>query len=387
MERNIVVLGGGIGGVVAASRLARRLGALEWGGHVVLVDDDAVHRFAPSYLWVMTGARRAEEIVRDLGKLKDRRVTLHQAEALGIDPGTRVVRTTAGAVSYERLVIALGAQLAPEALPGFAEAAHNVYTLEGAEAAGRALRQFDGGRVVVLVSRLPYKCPAAPYEAALLAEAILRARGVRRAATIDVYTPEPYPMPTAGPVMGEALTALLSERGISLHPERIVAHIEPGSRELVFTDGERVPYDVLLGIPPHRAPEALSGSGLVAESGFVPVDLHTLAAGAESVFAIGDAAQIPIAGGKFLPKAGVFARAEAEVVARRIAREIAGRRADATFDGNGSCFVEMGDGVAAYATGNFYREEGPRVHLRHPGRHYHVAKVVFERYWLRRWFR
>lgn len=387
MDRNVVVLGGGIGGVVAASRLARDLGSLDWGGRVVLVDRDAAHQFAPSFPWVMTGIRRPEQVVIDLGRLRRRGVMLHHAEALEIDPEAQVVKTTAGAVNYRRLVIALGAELAPAELPGFTQAAHNVYTLEGADAAGRALREFEGGRVIVLVSRLPYKCPAAPYETALLAEAILRDRGVRDAATIDVFTPEPHPMPSAGPVMGQALTALLSDRGITLHPDRTVAHIEPGSRELVFTDGERVPCDLLLGVPPHRAPQAVSGSGLAAENGFLPVDPHTLAAGAEGVFAVGDVAQIPIASGRFLPKAGVFARAEAQVVARRIARELAGRRPNVVFDGHGSCFVEMGRGVAAYATGDFYGEEGPRVHLRRPGRRYHMAKVVFERYWLRRWFR
>jgi sulfide:quinone oxidoreductase len=117
----------------------------------------------------------------------------------------------------------------------------------------------------------------------------------------------------------------------------------------------------------------------------VPVDPHTLATSAEGVFAIGDVAQVPIAGGKFLPKAGVFAHAEAEVVARRIEREAAGREPSAVFDGKGSCFVEMGDGVAAFATRDFYAEDGPSVRLRRPGRRWHLAKVAFEKFWFRRW--
>jgi len=87
------------------------------------------------------------------------------------------LETCGGPVAYERLVIA-AAELAADALPGFGEAAHDVYTLDGALAAGRALRELRGGRVVVLVSRLPYKCPAAPYETALLAEAVLPKAGV-----------------------------------------------------------------------------------------------------------------------------------------------------------------------------------------------------------------
>ena len=387
MDRNVVVLGGGIGGVVAASRLSRELSPLDWSGKVMLVDRDFAHPFAPSFPWVMTGARRPEQVTTDLRRLRRRGVELHRGEVVQIDPDHRVVSTTNGTIDYRWLVIALGAELAPKALPGFAEGAHNVYSLEGAVAAGRALQAFDGGRLAVIVSSLPYKCPAAPYEIALLAETHLRERGLRDRVGIDVYTPEPSPMPTAGPAVGQALTSMLSERGIALHPERTVARVEPGSRELMFTDEERVPYDLLLGVPPHRAPDVVGSSGLAADSGFLPVDPHTLAAGAERVFGIGDIAQIPIANGKFLPRAGVFATAQANVVARRIGWEVAGCRPKAVFDGRGSCLVEVGGGKAAYATGDFYEAGGPRVRLHRAGRRWHLTKVMLERRWKRRWFR
>lgn len=387
MDRNVVVLGGGIGGVVAASRLSHELSSLDWSGKVVLVDRDFAHPFAPSFPWVMTGARRPERVTADLRRLRRRSVEVLRAEVVQVDPEHRVVRTTNGAIGYLWLVIALGAELAPEALPGFAEGAHNVYSLEGAAAAGRALGAFEGGRLAVIVSSLPYKCPAAPYEIALLAETHLRERGLRDRVGIDVYTPEPSPMPTAGPAVGRALTELLSERGIALHPERTVARIEPESRDLVFTDGERVAYDLLLGVPPHRAPDVVGRSGLAGDSGFLPVDPHTLAARAEGVFGIGDVAQIPIADGKFLPRAGVFAMAQAKVVARRIGWEVAGRPPKAIFDGRGSCLVELGGGKAAYAAGDFYEAGGPRVRLHRPGRRWHLTKVALERRWMRRWFR
>jgi sulfide:quinone oxidoreductase len=387
VDRNVVVLGGGIGGVVAASRLSRELSSLDWSGKVVLVDRDFAHPFAPSFPWVMTGARRPEQVTADLRRLRRRGIELHRGQVAQIDPEHRVVRTTSGAIDYLWLVIALGAELAPEGLPGFAEGAHNVYSLEGAVTAGRALQAFEGGRLAVLVSSLPYKCPAAPYEIALLAETHLRERGLRDGVGIDVYTPEPSPMPTAGPAVGRALTELLLERGIALHPERTVASVESKSSELVFTDGERAPYDLLLGVPPHRAPDVVGRSGLAAESGFLPVDPHTLAAGAEGVFGIGDVAQIPIADGKFLPRAGVFATAQARVVARRIGWEVAGRRPKAVFDGKGSCLVEIGGGRAAYAAGDFYEAGGPRVRLHRAGRRWHLSKVALERRWMRRWFR
>jgi sulfide:quinone oxidoreductase len=379
----VVVLGGGSGGLVAAQRLRR---SLDRSDRVVLVERDLTYRFAPSFLWVLTGARRPEQITRNLGFLRSRGIEVLEAEALAVDLARRGVETTAGELAYDRLVVALGAELAPEALPGFAEAALTPYTLEGAADAARVLGQFEGGNVVVLVSRLPYKCPAAPYETAFLAEALLRGRGLGSRSSVAVYTPEPFPMPTAGPAVGAALRGLLEARGIAFHPERTAERIDPAARELVLGDGERVRFDLLLGVPPHRPPALVRESGLAPDGGFVPVDRATLATTAEGVFAIGDVTAIPVAGGKFLPKAGVFAHAEAEVVVRRIADELAGRRPLAAFDGRGACFVELGDGVAAYGSGDFYAEEAPRVHLRGPGRLWHLGKVAFEQYWLRRWF-
>lgn len=380
----VVILGGGTGGIVAANRLRRELAPAD---RVVVVERRPVYRFAPSFLWVLTGDRRPEQISVDTTRLRRRGIELVEAEARSLDTGAGRVETSAGPVPYDRLVIALGADLAPDLLPGFAESALSVYTLEGATAAGLALDRFAGGRVVVLVSRLPYKCPAAPYETALLTEALLRRRGVRAGSSIDVYTPEPFPMPTAGPELGAAVRGILESRGIGFHPERTVERIEPGARELVLTDGDRVPFDLLLGIPPHRAPAASGESALAGETGFVPVDPATLATQVDGIFAIGDAASIPIAGGKLLPKAGVFAHGQAEHVARRIAAELRGETPTAVFDGRGGCFLELGDGKAAYASGDFYAEHGPEVRLRRPGRRWHLAKVAFERYWLWRWFR
>ncbi len=194
-------------------------------------------------------------------------------------------------------------------------------------------------------------------------------------------------MPTAGPEMGAAVRGILEARGIGFHPEQAVERIEPAARELVLGDGERIPFDLLLGVPPHRAPAPVRESALAGESGFVPVDRATLETSVEGVFAIGDVASIPLAGGRFLPKAGVFAHGQAEVVAKRIAAELRGRTPSADFDGNGACFLEMGDGVAAYASGDFYAEPAPQVRLRRPGRQWHLGKVAFERYWLWRWFR
>ena len=382
-DRTVVVLGGGSGGLVAARRLRQLLDPAD---RVVLIDRNATYRYAPSILWVMSGTRRPEQITRDLRTLRRRGIEVVIGDIRTIDTAERRVQTSSGAVYYDRLVISLGADFALDTLPGFGDAAHNLYTVEGALDARDALQRLGRGRVVVLVSRLPFKCPAAPYEAALLAEAVLRSRGVRDHTSVDVITPEGLPMPTAGPVIGEALAGVLHDRGIGFHPNSTVERVDPDEKTLVLTDGERVAYDMLIGVPPHAAPEVARSAGLAAASGFIPVDRGTLATSADGVFAIGDVTTIPIGGGKQLPKAGVFAHAEAEVVSRRIAAELRGTESREHFDGHGACFVEMGHGVAAYATGDCYAAGGPDVQMCQPGRRWHALKVGFEQYWLRRWW-
>ncbi|MBI3649089.1 MAG: NAD(P)/FAD-dependent oxidoreductase [Actinobacteria bacterium] len=379
-ERNVVVLGGGIGGIVAARTLRRRVPR---DVRITLVDREDTYTFAPSLLWLMSGERQPRQISRGRERLARKGIELVRGEAQGLDTERRTLRVDGRDLAFDHLVVALGVQPDPRLMPGLAEGGIDIYTVEGAIQAGRALRELGGGRVAVAITKLPYKCPAAPNEAAFLAETILRHGGKR--AKVALYTPEPFPMPTAGEALGKALAGMLEQRGIELHTGRVLDEVDAGRKELVFQGGDRAGYDLLLAIPPHRTAEIVRTSGLSNEAGFIPVDRATLATEAGGVYAIGDVTQIPIAGGKFLPKAGVFAKAEAEVVATRIADELAGREPRATFNGNGSCFVDMGDGVAAFATGDFYAEGAPKVSLRTPSRRWHLAKVAFEKYWLARW--
>jgi len=379
-DRTVVILGAGIGGTVAARVLRKKLPS---DVRVVLVDREDTHVFAPSLLWLMSGDRTPQAISRGRERLERRGIEFLRGEAEGFDADRRTIRVAGQDVSFEHVVFALGAQPAPDMFPGLDEGAINIYTPDGAMQAGRALRSLDGGRVAVLIAKLPYKCPAAPNEAAFLAEAMLRRRGVK--AEVDLYTPEPFPMPTAGEAAGAAVAEMLAGRGIRLHTGRVLQEVAGTTKQLIFDGGERADYDLLLVVPPHRTANIVAGSGLSNEGGFIPVDAATLATKAAGIHAIGDVTQIPIAGGKFLPKAGVFAKAQAIVVANRIADEMAGREPSATFDGHGSCFVDMGDGVAAFATGDFYASGAPEVSLRRPSRRWHLAKVAFEKYWLARW--
>ena len=377
--RTVLVLGGGVGGLVTANELRRRLDPAD---RVVVVERERQHLFQPSLLWLMVGRRRRDQIERPLRELLAPGVELVEAEVRSIDPVARRVETTAGDLKGDALVIALGAEPDRGAVPGYHEAALDFFSPEGATACARALDAFEGGRVVVSVAALPYKCPAAPYEAALLLDDELRRRGIRGRSEIDVYSPEPAPMPVAGPVMGAAVVELMGAKGIRFHPGSRVDRFEPGSREIVFADGTHAGYDLLAGVPPHRAPAVVRGSVVAGDTGWIPVDRATLETRHERVHAIGDVTTITLANGKPLPRAGVFAHREGLVVARRVAATLAGRPAAATFDGAGYCWVEAGAGRAAFAAGEFFAEPDPTLALRAPGRSWHAGKVLFERSWI-----
>ena len=377
--KTVLVLGGGVGGVVTARALRRRLSHPH---RIVLVDREREHLFAPSLLWLMVGQREATSIQRPLRRLERRGIDVRIGEVEHIDPEARRVTVGGEVFDADYIVISLGAELYPEAVPGLADAGHNFYTLAGAQTFRDALRRLRAGRVVVMTAAPAYKCPAAPYEAAMLVDAFCRTNGIREAVQIDVYAAEPAPMGVTGPEVSGAVKQLLATKGIPYHPEHQVASVDAAMKRLTFVNGARAEFDLLAYVPPHRPPRVVRESGLVDQSGWVSVDRYTLETRFPDVFAIGDVVTIPLTLGKPLPKAGVFAHGEAEVVARNIAHAISGKGTPERFDGHGECFIEVGGGKAGFGGGNFYAEPVPAVKLRMPSRRWHLSKVLFEKSWL-----
>lgn len=399
LAKTVLVLGGGVGGVVTATKLRKELSAPH---RVVLIDRERRHLFAPSLLWLMTGDRTVGQISRPLDRLGRKGIDVVLGDIDHIGPEARRVRVVESRpdddalarrlgggsreLEADYLVVALGAELAPETIPGLAQAGHNFYTLAGAESLRDALRDFEGGRIVVLTAAPAYKCPAAPYEAAMLIQDHIRRERLAGQTQVDLFTAEPGPMGVAGPEVSAGVQALVEERGIVYHPEHQVVEVDPGNRRLRFANGIVAEFDLLAFVPPHRAPQVIREAGMLDDGGWVPANRDTLHTAYPGVYAIGDVNGIPLEMGKPLPKAGVFAEREARVVARNIGREITGRGDPAFFDGHGECFIETGDGRAGFGRGDFYAEPSPRVHLLPVGRRWHLNKVLFEKAWLRRWF-
>jgi len=386
--KTIVILGGGVGGIVVANELRRKLPHEH---KVVLVEKNTEHAFAPSFLWLMTGDRKADKITKPIRTLVRSGVEIIHAEVTGIDIPNRSIATTARTLTYDYLVIALGAELAPELIPGLAESSYSFYTYEETRKLQQALLDFKGGNIALVVSALPYKCPGAPHEAAMLVADYFSRQGrdgLKDKVNVHLYTPEPQPMPVAGPQLGEAVKQMLTSKGIAFHPLHKLISVDSQNHTLSFEGKEPARYDMLIAIPPHRGPRIVREAGMTNEAGWVPVDRSTLKTKYENVYAIGDIAAISIPGRwkpdvpMMLPKAGVFAHVQAEIVAQRIGDEIKGIVPKAEFCGTGYCMLEAGEGLAGFAFGDFFAEPSPRLELRNIGRAWHLGKVLFEQWWL-----
>ena len=382
--KTIVILGGGVGGLVTANELRGRLSKEH---RVILVDREDRHIFWPSLLWVQVGLRDPDKIVRDLARLEKKGIEVLKGEVESIDPERKTVRVDDTELAADYVVISLGAQLAPEKVPGLAEGGHNLYSLEGATAIRDSLKKVDEGRVVVLTAGIPYKCPAAPYEAAMLLAHDLHKRRLRDRVEVAVYAWEPAPMGVTGPEVSAGVKQLLAERDIPYYPQHQVTQVDATGGTLHFGNGAEANFDLLVYIPPHVAPTVVRQAGLTGESGWVPVDRHSMETRFPGVYAIGDVTDISLAMGMPLPKAGVFAHHEGEAVAQTIASQINGAGRPGSFDGHGECFIEVGGGKAGFGRGNFYAEPTPKIKLHGPSRYWHAGKVLFEKDWLlRKWF-
>lgn len=374
----VLILGGGFGGIATAVALRARLAADD---EVVLVERRPTFVMGLRKNWALVGHGTIAEGTRPLAALAERGIRVVAGTVDSIDPAARAAIIDGQRIEADALVVALGAQRHPEAIPGFLEHAIDLYDVESSEAGAAAIEAFTRGRVVVGIFGAPYPCPPGPYELALLLMERLEARNV--GGGMLVFTPQPGSLPILGTDGCAAFDGRLAGAGITFRPKTVATAVEPGV--VLAQDGLRIPFDLLLGVPPHRVPSVVAASGLTGGGPWVPVDRGTLQTSFPGVYAIGDVTAIGLANGMPLPKAGVFAHAEGEVVAARITDTFAGREPTATFTGEGMCFLETGRGKATMVAGNFFADP-PAVALRDDSAANLAAKHAFETERLAAWF-
>ena len=368
-----VILGGGFGGISAANSLRRLLTAEH---EIVVIDETPRFHVGAGKTWIMLGERTYEQVSQSRLALLAPGVRFVEAKVQSIGLSDRTVSLGSESLKWDFLVIALGADLNPASVPGLAEAAHTFYTVEGAQRLKLALERFSGGEVAILIPRAPFKCPPAPYEAALLLHQAFERRGIGGKARLSIHTVEGTPMATAGPEMGQYIKGELAQRAIAFFPQRAAARVDGTANRVVFNDGSEAQYDLLIAIPPHEAPKLVRDAQLTNQSGWIPVDPQTLQVkqptDATEVYAVGDVTVVPLPGrykpdiALSLPKAGVFAEAHGRIAAHQIAARISGRTAGEAFDGKGYCYLETGAKRAVKADGSFFDLPHPVMQKRTP---------------------
>jgi sulfide:quinone oxidoreductase len=372
-----LVLGAGFGGIAAAVAL-REL--LEPADEIVLIDRRTTFVMGLRKNWGVLHAGAMEEGERRLARLAQRGIRVETGTIDAIFPVERAILVDGTRLEADALVIALGAEGDAGRIPGFRAHALDVYDLSQVELARQAVERFTGGRLAVGIFGAPYPCSPAPFELALLLDERLRDRGVT--AAIEVFSPLQMSLPILGQAGCGTFETRLDLAGIEFLRDHQATAVEDG---VVVFGEERRPFDLLLGVPPHRAPTVVAESGLTGGGQWIRVEPRTLETTYPGVYAVGDVTAVPLANGQFLPKAGALAQAEGEVVAARIAASFAGSAPVATFAGDGACFLETGGGNAAMVTGGFLADP-PAVRLTDPSHEHYAAKRAFERDRLAAWF-
>jgi sulfide:quinone oxidoreductase len=387
--KRILILGAGFGGLAAANLLRKNLSADH---RIILIDKKQSFIMGFVNLWIVYGIRRLEDSQTDLNILAKRGIEFLKDEIIKIDTQINTVTTKLhGELGYDYLIIALGADLAPEKINGFVEnRGFNLYDVKQTPILHEKLLSLKSGRIAISIMGIPYKCPPAPYEASLLINDMLTQNGKRNSIEIDLYIPTPMALPVAGQKISQAIVDLINYNRINFYPSHKLKTVQ--EKEIEFENGSKRNYDVLIGIPPHKVPDVIKNSGIInggeqvgEEGRWINVDRHTLRTVYKNVFAVGDVTEIRLTQTTAIPKAGIFAEGEAKVVAQQIIDDITNKSNNTKFDGKGFCFMEIGNKKAGYIDGDFYNAAGPITKLEPPSEESYQKKWDFESSRIKEW--
>jgi len=379
--KNILILGGGFGGLAAANKLRKGLSSEHT---VTLADKQSLFFMGLTKLWILNGRRQVGQNPGNRTLLAKRGINFVEGEVTAIDLANSKVRVGTERFTYDYLIIALGADYSLGSPKGLVRYAKNMYTESGCAEIRDQLSSLRGGTLTVLVCGLPFKCPPAPYEASMIIDDVLRKNGVRDKVKMQIVTPEAHPLGILGPEAGKKVTTLLESRGIAYYPSQNVKEIR--QKSILTEEGNEIPHDAIFAIPIHVAPSVLKNSGLLDESGWIPVNSATLAIEIPKVYAIGDCAAPKTPKGPMLPRAGGLAEEQGKVVAQNIINEIQGAEKSAAFDGQGVCYMEAGNGIAAPVRANFYAQPDPKWEIGPPSRDGFRQKQNFLEDRMKAWF-
>jgi sulfide:quinone oxidoreductase len=390
--KRILILGAGFGGLTTANLLQKNLSLSSVEHQISIADSKDYFIMGLVNLWILSGIRTLEDSKIPLSKLENKGIRYLNGEVTAIDPVSKTVTIKGSStprLEYDYLVIALGSDFALEHVKGFLEnGGSNLYDAEQVPKLREKILSLKEGRIAICITSVPYKCPPAPYEASLLINNILVKNGTRDSIDIEIYTPTPIALPVAGIKVSQDVINLLDDSRVIFHPLHKIKTVSD-TKEIEFENGNKVNYDLLIGIPPHKVPEVIRNSDLIKQGqNWINVDKFSLKTDYQNVFAIGDVNEIKVNENVAIPKAGVFAEAQAKVVSQQIIDDIENNRdklSSSKFDGKGFCFMEVGDKKAGYIATDFYNEDGPVTLLEPPSKESYEKKLDFERSKISEW--
>lgn len=375
MPIHILIIGGGTGGTLAANLLAKHF-AVEIADNdvrVTLVTNSKFHLFQPGLLEVAFEGKAPDSILREERPLVNKKVSYVEESVERIDLLRQEALLAGGRrLDYDHIILATGSVPDPDSIPGLRVASLNFHTgIDESLRIWNTLQGFEKGRIVVGIAGVPHKCPPSPNEAAFLLDDYLRNTGRRDRVSLTFLTP--YPRPYPAEPMSRVVQPLFEKRGIEVVTFFNLESVDPVKKELYSLEGETVPFDLLIMVPPHRGADVIIKSGIGDKDGWVPTDKHTMKInGYENAYAIGDCTDIPVS------KTGVTAHLEAKVATNNIISSIEVRGETHKYTGRINCPFEMGLGKAAFVVGSYDKP----VKEIHPSRIRHMMKKGFERiYW------
>jgi sulfide:quinone oxidoreductase len=377
LQKHILILGGGFGGLAAANELRANLPEAK----ITIIDKKDYFMMDLVKLWIIKGTRQFETSRRPLKSVTKRGIEFVNEAVTTIDTNRRKVRTQSGEFSYDYLIVAVGVELAPEKIPGLAENTMILYDLEHVMKIRQKILQLKSGRLAFAITGMPYKCPPAPFEAALIINTMLKELKTRDPITIDFYSLAPITLPAAGPEVSKQLQDLLESEKIKFHGNRKVVSVEQNL--IKFDDDSTEKFDLLITVPPHKAPKIVYESKFAPDGQFISVkrDCKTQF---ENVYAVGDVTTMMVTDKIAVPKAGIFAEGQGVAVAHDIISKIKKEQTQAAFDGKGGCFVEMGS-TAGYVYVDMFAQPNPVTRLDKPAPEHMQEKEQFEKERLAKW--
>lgn len=376
---HVLILGGGFGGLSTANEIRKSLSSSEV--KITVVDKKNWFMVGFVKLWIIKGTRTFENSTGSLNELTKKEIDFLNEEILQIDLENKNIKTTTKNLSYDYLIIAMGAVLAPQKIIGLVEHGMNLYDYRESEKIHNKIKELKSGTIAISIMGMPYKCPPAPFEAALLIDSMLRESGVRDSVQIHFYSPAPITLPAAGPEISKQILDLINSEQIIFHESCKITKVD--TNKLIFENGE-ADFDLLLAIPPHIAPDVIYESGLAKQDNFIPIN-RDCKTSYDNVYAIGDVTSLKVTETMAVPKAGVFAEGEGLTVAQNIISKIHSKDDSALFDGKGGCFIESGRDTASLIEVDMFSEPKPSAKLTESTSEHLNEKLQFEKDRLTKW--